>query len=140
MFCDFRTNLSGIPIDSLTAAEDQIRNAEMFDGVGHSCGSSQGVSAAESSVADQFGFISTHCQAVSQDGFSMGRSHGDDGDMGTQFIFQLQSRFQSILVIGVHNIGYTISDEVVGNRIDLHFSGIRHLFNTYNDVHYKATS
>ena len=60
--------------------------------------------------------------------------------MSAQFVFQLQGSFQSVLVIGVHNIGYTISDEVVGNRIDLHFSGIRYLFNTYNDVHYKATS
>ena len=70
----------------------------------------------------------------------MGRSHGDDRNLGTHGIFDFQSRFQSILVIRVHDIGDTVSDEVVGNRVDFHFGGIRYLFNTYKDVHYKATS
>ena len=135
VFCNLRSNLGCITINSLTSCDNQvIFHSSQSTGNGTRC--SQSICTAQLTVSQQNGSVYTHCQSLSQDGFCLWQTHCYYCNMGIIFVFQLKGKLQSSLVVRVHNARYSLTDKGAGLGINLHFGSVRHLFYANYYFHY----
>ena len=60
---------------------------------------------------------------------------GDDDDLATVLLNELESGFDGVLIKRVDDAGYALPDEGVGLRVDADLGGVRHLLDRNDDVH-----
>ena len=128
------THLGGVAVDGLTAGDDEV-DIHGAQGAGEGAAGGQRIGTAELAVGEQDGAVDTHGEGLAEDGLGLGKTHGDDGDVGTVFVLQLQGVFKAALVVGVHNRGNALADERTGLRVDFHLGGVRHLLYANYNVH-----
>ena len=134
MLGNLRTNLSGIAVDCLTSGDDQII-VQVADRACDGLGGSPGICAAQHSVGHQDAVVSAHSQSLTQNLFCLGKSHGDNGNLCAVLILQSQSRFQSCLVVRIHDRQH---GSPVQRSVGFEFHAalcIRDLLNTNNNFH-----
>ena len=131
---DLGTHLGGVAVDGLTAGDDEVE-VHGAEGTGDGAGGGEGIGAAELTVGEQDGAVDAHGEGLAEDGLGLGQTHGDDGDVGTVFVLQLQGVLEAALVVGVHNRGHSLADERTGLRVDFHLGGVRHLLYANYYVH-----
>ena len=51
-------------------------------------------------------------------------------------VFQLESQFESSLVVGIYNAGDTFADKCSGFRVKFYLGGIRYLLYTNYYIHF----
>ena len=105
LFSDLRTYLSGIAVDSLTAAHNDIFffNADFLNSSGEDLGSCEGIGAAEFTAGNEDSFISAHCEQFAEHFCRWGGTHGNDDDLCAIVILELESGFDRIFIIWVNN-------------------------------------
>jgi len=132
-----RSHLSGVPIDGVFTAEDQVHRPfllELLDGLSQDIGGGQGIGAGKGPVGEQYGPIRSHAQGFSKDRLCLRGSHGNSRYPTPQLLFELDRCFQGMGVKGVHNGGDPGPDQTAGLGIDAHFRGVRHLFYAYHHL------
>ena len=142
LLSDLRTDLSGITIDSLTAAEDDVVVIEA-DGVesgGKDLGGGVSIGTAELTGGNEIAVISAHGHQLAQHTFCRRGTHGDDGDLAAQLILELESGLNGVHIIGVDDglHGSAVQGTI---RIDGNLTGgIGDLLNANKNLHYIFTS
>ena len=103
LLSDLRANLSGITVDSLTAAEYDVvlLHANLLDSCSQDLGGSEGIGTAELTSGNQNAFVSTASHQLTQHALCRGRTHGDNNDLAAGSVLQLQSSLYSVLVVRV---------------------------------------
>ena len=142
LLSDLRTDLSGITIDSLTAAEDDVVVIET-DGVesgGKDLGGGVSIGTAELTGRNEIAVISAHGHQLAQHTFCRRGTHGDDGDLAAQLILELESGLNGVHIIGVddglHGSAVQGTIGIDGNLT----GGIGDLLNANKNLHYIFTS
>ena len=128
------THLGGVAVDGLAAGDNQVV-IHCAQGTGDSAGGGQGIGTAKLAVGEQDGSVDAHGEGFAQDGLGLGKTHGDDRDVCTVFIFQLKGELQTTLVVGVHDAGNAFADERAGLGVDFHLGSVRHLFYANYYIH-----
>ena len=131
---DLGTHLGGVAVDGLAAGDDEVE-VHGAEGTGDGAGGGEGIGAAELTVGEQDGAVDAHGEGLAEDGLGLGQTHGDDGDVGTVLVLQLQGVLEAALVVGIHDRGYSLADERTGLRVDFHLGGVRHLLYANYDIH-----
>ena len=135
VFCKFRTNLTGITVDSHDAADDQVKWCALFFFQIFRCNCKGvagriGICTTECTVGEEICFIAAHADAFTERFFCRRRPHGQQGDGGIWILFfQSDCSFNCVQVHWVNNTWYPFTDQGIGYWIDLNFGGIRNLFN-----------
>ena len=140
LLCDLRANLSGIAIDCLTAAEDNVlgANADLIDSSSQDLAGCKGIRTAELTAGNQNSLVSAAGQQLTQHTLCRRGTHGDNNDLAAGGVLELQGSLQSVQVIGVGDgcHGGTVQRTV---RLDGHLTGgIRNLLYTNNCFHCKS--
>ena len=131
---DLGSHLGGVTVDGLAAGDDEV-DIHGAQGAGEGAAGGQRIGTAELAVGQQDGAVDTHGEGFAEDGLGLGQTHGDDGDVGTVFVLQLQGVLKAALVVRVHNRGNALADERTGHGIDFHLGGVRHLLYANYNVH-----
>ena len=135
MLGNLGTHLGGVAVDGLAAGDNEVE-VHRAQGAGDGVGGGEGIGAAELAVGEQDGAVHTHGEGLAEDGLGLGQAHGDDGHLGIVFIFELQSKLQTPLVVGVHDAGQACAVERAGHGVDLGLGRVGHLLYTNNDFHF----
>ena len=101
MLRHFRSNLRCAAVRRFPSAEDKVVFAQIFDQGSQRHTGSQRIGTGHHPVGEQVRFIRAQCDGVFQDVFGLRRSHGNDRDLCTVFIFQNQCGFQRFRIIGI---------------------------------------
>ena len=109
---DLGTHLGGVAVDSLAAGDDEV-DIHGAQGAGEGAAGGQRIGTAELAVGEQDGAVDTHGEGLAEDGLGLGQTHGDDGDVGTVLVLQLQGVLKTALVVGVHDRGNALADEAL---------------------------
>ena len=134
---DLGTNLGGIAIDCLTAAEDDVlgADADLVDGSSQDLAGGEGIGTAELTARNQDGTVSAAGQQLAQHPFGRRGTHGDDDDFAAGGVLQLEGGLQGVQVIGVGDGCHrgTVEGPV---RLDCNLAGgIGNLLDTNNRFH-----
>ena len=135
IFCHFRTHLGGIAVGGLFAADDQIKLAALADTLGQGVGRGQHVRTGKFPVCQHGAGPDTHADRFLDDGFGLGRPHGNGLHAAAEPLCQRQGSFDAVQVIGVDFAGNTASLQNTGDRIHFHVVGAGHLLDTYQNFH-----
>jgi len=134
MFGYLRTDLSRVAVDCLPAGNDKV--------VVHSTQStcqrtrrSQRVGTAQLAVGEQYGSVYTHSHSLTQDSVGLRQTHSDNRNVCSVLVFELQGKFETSLIVGVHNTWHTFANKSTRLRIYLHLRSIGHLFDTNYYIH-----
>ena len=137
LLSDLGTNLSGITIDCLTAAEDDVlgTDANLVDGSSQNLAGSEGIGTAKFTARNQDSAVSAAGQQLTQHAFGRRGTHGDDHNLAAGGVLQLEGGLQGVQVIrvgdGCHRS--TVEGPV---RLDSNLAGgIRNLLDTNNRFH-----
>ena len=135
LFSDLGTDLCGITVDRLSAAEDQIEITDLSCATAESEAGCQSVSAAEGPVGQQDRFIRAAAECVAEDACCGGQPHGCDNDIAVVTFFQLECEFQSVEVFGIENRRQcrTIHSSILFHCLSRHVLGVRDLLHEYDD-------
>ena len=126
-----RTDLGGIAVDGLTAAEDDVNPADLLDGGREGIGGSEGVSTGEEAVGQQPAFVSSAIEAFTYDFSGTGRAHREHADGGAGVLFfQSERLLEGVQVVGIEDgrKGGTVDRSFGRHRIFPNIPGVRHLF------------
>ena len=142
LLSDLGTDLSGIAVDSLTAAHHDIvlLNTQSAQSGSQDLGSSVGIGTAELTGGNQHALVSAHGHQLTQHTGSGRGAHGDNGDLAAGGVLQLQGGLNSVHIIGVGDglHGSTVQSAV---GIDSHLAGgIGYLLDTNINLHFDFSS
>ena len=135
---DLGTDLSGIAVDGLTAAEDDVAFAETvgLDAGGDDLAGGEGIGTAELTAGDQDGLVGAHGQQLMDHGGGSRRTHDDDDDLGIRnLIAEGQSSLDGVQVVGVGDGGHggTVQSAVF---LDGHLAGgVGNLLDANENIH-----
>ncbi|MPN01426.1 hypothetical protein SDC9_148635 [bioreactor metagenome] len=140
MLRDFGANLSGIAVDRLLAAEDNVEffSADFFkvtDGRSQGVAGGEGIGAAESPVADQIRRIGADGERFFEHRHCLRQTHGNNRYLTAFFILEPQCGLKGECVKRIEDARDTAAHERVGHRINFDLSGVGNLFYTYQNVH-----
>ena len=131
---DFRSNLSRIAIDCLTAGDDEII-VEVAESACDGYGSSPGICAAESAVSNKDTLVGAHSHSLAENFICLRKTHGENRNLCTVLVLQLKSSLKACLVIRVHDCEHCCSvKSTIGVKYDTALC-IRYLLYTNNDFH-----
>ena len=136
-FSDLGHYLSGVAVDCLAAAEDDVVVADFADGLRKGIRSSKGVGTAESAVGEDNAAVGATEDSFANNFGRFGQSHGEDGDSRAGVsVFEAERLFEGIQVFRVEDSG---EDGAVDSTVFLHsifayVAGVGHLLSKHNDV------
>ena len=137
LLSDLRTDLSGITINCLTAAEHNVlgANTDLVDGSSQDLAGCEGIGTAELTARNQNSLICTAGQQLTQHAFCRRGTHGNNNDFAAGSVLELQSSLQSVQVIRVGDGSHRCTiQSAIG--LDGHLAGgIRNLLYTNNCFH-----
>ncbi len=90
LLADLRTDLGGITIDCLTAAEHNVLGADtdLVDGSSQDLAGCKGIGTAELTAGDQNSLICTARQQLTQHAFRRRRAHGYNNDLAAGCVLE----------------------------------------------------
>src|SRR5699024_4813929 len=141
LLSDLGTDLGGIAVDGLTAAEHDVVvvHADLLDGSSQDLRSGVSIGTAELTGGDQNGLVAAHGQQLAEHTLGGRGAHGDHHDLAAGGVLDPQSGLDSsqVVVVGDGSHGGTVHGAVFLHRH--HTGGIRDLLDT-NDCFHIVTS
>ena len=136
-----RPYLGRIPVDGLTAAQDNVYRADFADGLAEGVAGGKGVGGGELAVGQQHDPVGAPVQGLTQDLGRRRRTHRQHRDRAAVTVLDLEAHLQRVQVLGVHYrrqggavdrtlFGHGLAGKVlgVGDLLDTHDNVISHVF------------
>ena len=136
LFCNLRTDLCGIAVDSLAATENDVVVANLLDGLGERVARSESISTTERAVRHHETFVGTAVQSFADNFGRLRETHRQHRNGGTrELVLQTKGLLQGVQVFGVEDRGQcgTIDGSLLRHGIGTHVSCIRYLLCKHND-------
>ena len=132
--------LSGVAVDGLAAAEDDVDLAQLAYGLREGIGGGQGVGACKAGVAEDEAVVGATGAGVFDNLGGTLRAHGDDGDMAAgHAVFDLQGHLECLEVFGVEDGGQggTVDGAVGVHGVSAHVVCVGHLLGKYHYFEFR---
>jgi len=128
----------------LTAAQDQIRGAELLYPAGQGGGEAKGIRTVEGGIADQGGLVRSHGEPFAKRADRRRLPRAQHRYRATRLLPEGEGDLQGIFVIRADDEGMAIRPLPFERRIDLELTGgklrVDDLFDTDDDAHHVPAS
>ena len=133
------SDLPDVPVSRLASAEDQIKGADLLDGLGQDIGGGVCVGVLKGRVLQQNPFVGAHGHGLFHGALSEIGSQTDDGHLAAVLFAELQCRLDSVLIEQTDTrVDVGGRDDLVPLRINLERIGgglpVRHLLDADDQV------